>query len=229
MTLQVNDASEEFDLSGNGRGAAVRVKRTGVYRNGFKRVFDLILVLLAAVLAVPLIAALAVIVALDGSFPFYFSPRVGRGGRVFRMLKLRTMVPDADRRLEEYLSHNAEARLEWNSAQKLKDDPRITWIGRILRKTSLDELPQLWNVALGQMSLVGPRPFMPSQRVLYDGTAYYTLRPGVTGPWQVSARNETTFAKRSDFDRLYDETLSLRTDVKILVATVRVVLKGTGY
>ncbi|MCW3783801.1 sugar transferase [Defluviimonas salinarum] len=229
MTLQVNDVSDEFDLSGNKPDAAVRVMRTGLYRNGLKRVLDLTLVLLTAGLAVPLVAFLALLVALDGSAPFYFSPRVGRSGREFRMLKLRTMVPDAERRLEQYLSRNAEARLEWNSTQKLKDDPRITWIGRILRKTSLDELPQLWNVVLGQMSLVGPRPFMPSQRVLYDGTAYYTLRPGVTGPWQVSARNETTFAKRSDFDRLYDETLSLQTDVKILLATVRVVLKGTGY
>ena len=166
--------------------------------------------------------------ALDGSSPFYWSDRVGRGGKTFRMLKLRTMVPNADKLLEEYLSRNAEAMLEWNSTQKLKSDPRITAVGRLLRKTSLDELPQLWNVLIGDMSLVGPRPMMPSQRALYSGTAYYALRPGITGPWQVSVRNESEFAQRVDFDAKYDRTISFATDVKLLLATVRVVFRGTG-
>ena len=110
-------------------------------------------VLFASIIVIPLILLLAVAVALDGSSPFYWNDRVGRGGRTFRMLKLRTMVPNADTMLERYLDRNPEARLEWNSTQKLKSDPRITGIGRFLRKTSLDELPQLWNVFIGDMSL----------------------------------------------------------------------------
>ena len=105
----------------------------------------------------------------------------------------------------------------------------ITRFGRVLRKSSLDELPQLWNVLLGDMSLVGPRPMMPCQRDLYPGSAYYRLRPGITGPWQVSRRNESTFADRARFDTDYDQTLSLGTDLGLLISTVRVVVRATGY
>ncbi len=203
--------------------------RSGLYRNFFKRFLDVVAVLLSGVIVLPIILILAVLVALDGSSPFYWNDRVGRGGRTFRMLKLRTMVPDADKLLEDYLSRNPEARLEWNGTQKLKRDPRITPVGRFLRKTSLDELPQLWNVLIGDMSLVGPRPMMPNQRALYSGVAYYALRPGITGPWQVSVRNESEFKQRVEFDTRYHEDLSFPTDIKLLVATVRVVLRGTGY
>ena len=130
---------------------------------------------------------------------------------------------------EEGKGGNPEARLEWNSTQKLKADPRITRLGRLLRKTSMDELPQLWNVLIGDMSLVGPRPMMPSQRSLYNGTAYYALRPGITGPWQVSERNEVEFSQRAEFDREYEENVSLLTDLRLLVATTQVVIRGTGY
>ncbi|MEZ5745686.1 MAG: sugar transferase [Paracoccaceae bacterium] len=200
-----------------------------MYRRFFKRILDVLAVLTAALIVLPLIAVLALIVASDGSNPFYWSERVGLRGRNFGMLKLRTMVPDADQLLERYLARTPTARLEWDSTQKLKMDPRITRIGRFLRKTSLDELPQLWNVLIGEMSLVGPRPMMPSQRVLYTGLAYYSLRPGITGPWQVSDRNEVEFSRRADFDREYDRTLCLATDIKLLFATLRVVMKGTGY
>ena len=200
-----------------------------MYRRFFKRILDVLAVLTAALIVLPLIAVLALIVASDGSNPFYWSARVGLRGRNFGMLKLRTMVPDADQLLERYLARTPTARLEWDSTQKLKMDPRITRIGRFLRKTSLDELPQLWNVLIGEMSLVGPRPMMPSQRVLYTGLAYYSLRPGITGPWQVSDRNEVEFSRRADFDREYDRTLCLATDIKLLFATLRVVMKGTGY
>ncbi|MBC7143048.1 MAG: sugar transferase [Rhodobacteraceae bacterium] len=229
MTLQINDLSDDFGMASAPVGLVNISNRRGLYRNVIKRALDVAAVLLASIIVVPVIAVLAIVVALDGSAPFYWNDRVGRGGRTFRMLKLRTMVPQADRLLEEYLSRNAEARLEWNSTQKLKSDPRITRVGRFLRKTSLDELPQLWNVLIGDMSLVGPRPMMPNQRALYTGTAYYALRPGITGPWQVSDRNEVEFSKRAEFDREYDETLSLGTDLKLLFATVRVVVKGTGY
>lgn len=229
MTLQLNDLTEDYGMASGPVGLVDVRKRTGIYRNMFKRLFDVAAVVASSVIVVPLVGLLALLVALDGSTPFYLSDRVGRRGKTFRMLKLRTMVPDADLMLEDYLSRNAEARLEWNSTQKLKSDPRITRIGRFLRKTSLDELPQLWNVFRGDMSLVGPRPMMPSQRALYQGKAYYALRPGITGPWQVSDRNESEFSKRVEHDTRYDEALSFPTDIRLLLATVRVVLKGTGY
>ncbi|SPH24097.1 Undecaprenyl phosphate N,N'-diacetylbacillosamine 1-phosphate transferase [Defluviimonas aquaemixtae] len=229
MTLQLNDLSEDYGMASAPVGLVEVRKRSGIYRNVFKRLFDLAVVLISSVVVAPLIGFLALLVALDGSAPFYLNDRVGRRGKTFRMLKLRTMVPNADRLLEDYLSHNAEALLEWNSTQKLKSDPRITRVGRFLRKSSLDELPQLWNVFVGDMSLVGPRPMMPSQRALYSGMAYYALRPGITGPWQVSDRNESEFSKRAEHDTRYDETLSLTTDLKLLMATIRVVLRGTGY
>ncbi len=145
------------------------------------------------------------------------------------MLKLRTMVPNADEIFEDYLANNPEAREEWDSTQKLKNDPRITKFGRILRKSSLDELPQLWNVLTGEMSLVGPRPMLPVQRELYPGLAYYALRPGITGPWQVSDRNTVEFSKRAEFDREYYVQMSFATDIGLLFKTVGVVFKGTGY
>ena len=112
-----------------------------------------------------------------------------------------------------------------------KTGPRVisTKVGRLIRKTSLDELPQLWNVLTGDMSLVGPRPMMPAQAPLYPGQAYYRLRPGLTGYWQISSRNESSFAERAGFDSRYAAELSLRTDVRVLFSTVRVVLRGTGY
>ena len=229
MTLQLNELSDEFEMSSAPVGLVNIAARSGLYRNYVKRLFDVAAVLSASLVVGPLILLLALLVAADGSNPFYWNERVGRRGRNFRMLKLRTMVPDADKMLEDYLSRNAEARLEWNSTQKLKTDPRITRIGRFLRKTSLDELPQLWNVLTGDMSLVGPRPMMPSQRPLYHGLAYYSLRPGITGIWQVSDRNESAFSKRAEYDSEYDEKLTFGMDIWLLWSTVRVVLKGTGY
>lgn len=179
----------------------------------------------AALLA---IGILALLVRLDGSSAFYRQPRIGMGGRTFMLWKLRTMVPQAERKLESYLAAHPQARLAWNQSQKLRDDPRVTAIGRYLRKYSLDELPQLLNVLLGDMSLVGPRPILPEQRQLYDGTAYYRLRPGLTGLWQIGKRNEATFAERAIIDTEYFNRMSLFTDIRILSKTPIVVLKGTG-
>jgi lipopolysaccharide/colanic/teichoic acid biosynthesis glycosyltransferase len=142
---------------------------------------------------------------------------------------MRSMVVDADARLADHLAADPAARAEWDATQKLKNDPRITRVGRVLRKCSIDELPQLWNVVTGDMSLVGPRPMMPQQQALYPGRAYFALRPGITGPWQVSKRNESTFAERAVFDEAYQRNLSFTTDLGLLMATVRVVLRGTGY
>lgn len=198
------------------------------YRNGLKHVFDVVLVLVSLPLVVPIIALLALMVALDGGKPFYSQLRVGRNGKAFRLWKLRSMVCDADARLEGHLVANPDARREWNSMQKLRKDPRITPIGHILRKGSLDELPQLFNVLTGSMSLVGPRPMMVEQQYLYEGDAYFALRPGITGPWQVSDRNDCSFGARAQFDEGYDRDLSFMTDLRILAKTFAVVLRGTG-
>ena len=200
-----------------------------VYRNGLKRLFDLLAIIVTVPVTVPLIALLAVLVRLSGGHSFYRQARIGRGGRVYTMWKLRSMVMEADAALDAHLATDPAARTEWDRTQKLKSDPRITRFGRILRKASLDELPQLWNVFKGDMSLVGPRPMLPEQRQLYPGQAYYRLRPGITGMWQVSARNESSFADRAGFDADYDRTVSLGTDLGLLAATVRVVLRGTGH
>jgi exopolysaccharide production protein ExoY len=200
----------------------------GLYRAVFKRVLDLAVIVMISLPVALVVAILAVLVASKGGRPFYRQARIGQGGRHYTMWKLRSMVKDADSKLDAYLQANPAARAEWDSDQKLRHDPRITRLGHFLRKYSLDELPQLWNVLRGDMSLVGPRPMMPEQQTLYPGTAYYRLRPGITGPWQVSARNATTFADRAQFDALYEQNLSLGTDLGLLAATVRVVLRGTG-
>lgn len=200
-----------------------------LYARFGKRALDVTLVLLAAPVTVIVIGFLALLVSMDGGSPFYVQKRIGKGGHVFPMWKLRSMVANADARLDEYLAEDPAARTEWNSTQKLKRDPRITAFGRFLRKSSLDELPQLWNVLWGDMSLVGPRPMMVHQKAIYPGVDYYDLLPGITGLWQVSARNESSFADRANFDAAYVRRLSLREDLRILLATVRVVLRATGH
>lgn len=198
------------------------------YRTHVKRALDIALVLVVLPVVLPLVLLLALLVALDGGRPFYEQERLGQGGRRFRMWKLRSMVADADAALAAHLAADPAARAEWDRDQKLRDDPRITRLGRIIRRTSLDELPQVWNVLAGDMSLVGPRPMLPEQRALYPGHAYFRLRPGLTGAWQVSDRNRTTFAARAEFDRAYDIALSLTADLAIIAATVGVVLRATG-
>lgn len=208
--------------------ARQEARPTGLYRMAGKRLLDVLLVLLTAPIVLPLVLILALIIRRDGGPAFYVQDRVGAGGRLFRMWKLRSMTVDADERLANVLADCPAARQEWNRTQKLRDDPRITRLGRMIRKSSIDELPQLLNVLKGEMSLVGPRPMMPQQQDLYPGKAYYRLRPGLTGSWQVSSRNESSFPDRARFDQAYDERLSLGTDLSILAATVRVVLHGTG-
>lgn len=206
---------------------AGRLART-VYVNGLKRLVDVVIVLLAMPFVVPIIAVFALAVMLGGGAPFFAQERVGRGGKVFRMWKLRSMIPNAQMLLEDHLARNPAARREWDEYQKLSDDPRITRVGLFIRKTSIDELPQLFNVLFGDMSLVGPRPIMVEQIEIYPGSAYYDLRPGVTGLWQVSKRNESTFADRAVFDALYARKQSFLLDAGVLVRTVAVVLKASG-
>jgi len=203
---------------------------TDVYARLGKRILDVILVLLTMPLTLPVIAICAFALWFEGGRPFYRQDRLGLNGRRFSILKLRTMVCDADARLEQCLAASPALRREWDETQKLKKDPRITRVGKILRMTSLDELPQLLNVLKGDMSLVGPRPMMPEQLSLYgDPRSYFALKPGITGVWQVSARNESHFSHRAQIDAVYGRTLSLRSDLTLMFRTVGVVFRGTGY
>jgi len=212
-----------------GRTADRTVGRSGLYRDHLKRVLDLGMVILAAPIVLIVVAVLALLVRRDGGPAFYWQNRVGQNGRIFRCWKLRSMVVDAESQLAAHFARDPAARAEWDTHQKLKRDPRITPLGRLIRKTSLDELPQLWNVFRGEMSLVGPRPMLPEQRALYPGEAYYQLRPGLTGFWQISDRNDSSFAARAGYDARYNARLSLLTDMLVLLTTAWVVLRGTGY
>ena len=208
--------------------ARAAAPKTGLYRNTLKHALDIFLIVLSMPIVLPVVLTLALLVALDGGKPFYTQKRVGKDGRVFRMWKLRTMVRDADDALERHLASDPALRAEWDDKQKLLNDPRITSIGHLLRKTSIDELPQLFNVLRGDMNLVGPRPMMVEQQALYSGHDYYELRPGITGFWQISDRNQTSFAARAFYDARYNARLSFKTDMKTLWATIRVVWRGTG-
>jgi lipopolysaccharide/colanic/teichoic acid biosynthesis glycosyltransferase len=203
-------------------------ERRGAYLRFGKRVLDILLVVGSAPVVAPVIMVLALIVRLDGGPAFYGQDRVGRGGKLFKLWKLRSMVTDADAALEGYLSSNPDARAEWDHAQKLRKDPRITRHGATLRKSSLDELPQLWNVLMGEMSIVGPRPFLPEQSEMYPGQAYYELRPGLTCFWQTGDRNDSSFAARAIDDARYAREMSLITDVKLINRTVGVMMRQTG-
>ncbi|MDQ0023085.1 lipopolysaccharide/colanic/teichoic acid biosynthesis glycosyltransferase [Variovorax paradoxus] len=166
----------------------------------------------------------------SGSPAIYKQPRYGLRGRVFSFYKFRSMVPDADMALERYLRENEGARQQWEMYQKLDHDPRITPFGAFLRKYSLDELPQFWNVLKGDMSMVGPRPCMFAQKELYGlyWDYYCSVRPGITGLWQISGRNEVSYRRRVAMDVDYVTTLSLHQDIAILLKTFRVVAGGHG-
>lgn len=201
----------------------------GVYATVGKRCLDVAFILLSLPVALVIIGLCALALRLEGGSAFYRQPRLGRDGKRFQILKLRTMVMDADARLERMLAADPAMRAEWDATQKLKHDPRITRVGNFLRRTSLDELPQLWNVLTGDMSLVGPRPMMPEQLPLYGpAESYFALRPGITGLWQVSERNNSRFDYRAKSDADYASTLSLMGDLSLLLRTSSVVVRRTG-
>ena len=228
MTLHIRQPLPGTDIKTMVNAAFSKSEPKSVYRDHVKRGFDIVLVLMAALPVLLVLGVCALLVARDGGSPFYHQTRVGRFGKSFKMWKLRSMVADADRALEDHLRSNPAARIEWDRNQKLRNDPRITKVGHILRKTSLDELPQLWNVLKGDMSLVGPRPMMLDQQALYPGSAYYALRPGLTGFWQVSVRHESSFAERAKYDAEYLSKVTFAQDIAVIWKTVSVVTKGTG-
>ncbi|MDM0116966.1 sugar transferase [Variovorax sp. J22R133] len=176
-----------------------------------------------------LLVAAAVLVGTGGPV-HYWQTRLGQGGRPFRFYKFRSMVKGAEEVLERHLENDAAARTAWNEFQKLENDPRVTRVGRIIRRLSLDELPQFFNVLKGDMSLVGPRPCLVRQRSLYGRTwgHYCHMRPGITGLWQVSGRNRLPFAARVALDARYAAEWTWRLDATILARTVLVVLRGEG-
>lgn len=210
-----------------------RVARPGAaaLRPVAKRAMDVAVAGLAlALLALPMLV-LVLLVRADGGPAFFAHKRVGKGGKLFGCLKFRSMVPDAEQKLNKVLESDPAAREEWATSRKLKNDPRVTRTGKFLRATSLDELPQLINVLKGEMSLVGPRPVTQAELTANYGAAaehYQLVRPGITGPWQVSGRSETTYDRRVALDVAYATQPSLLTDLRVLLATPAAVLLRRG-
>ncbi len=199
-----------------------------------KRSMDVVGALALLLACLPVFLALAILIRRDGGPAFYAHPRIGRQGRRFGCLKFRSMVVDADRRLAALLESDPAARAEWEATRKLRHDPRVTRVGRFLRSTSLDELPQLLNVLRGEMSLVGPRPVTAAELEVQYGAAaathYASVRPGITGPWQVSGRSDTSYASRVALDVHYATNPSIWTDIRILLHTpVAVLLRRGAY
>jgi exopolysaccharide production protein ExoY len=198
---------------------------------GLKRLFDVNLSLFLLIFLLPLLLGITLLLLVTQGRPILFSHgRIGKNGVPFKCLKFRTMANDAGRLLDTYLAANPAARREWEAAQKLKLDPRVTPIGRVLRKLSFDELPQLLNVIRGDMSLVGPRPIVSSEARFYGPyiSAYHSVRPGITGPWQVSGRSNTSYAQRVQLDVDYLQGWSLAKDFAILAKTLPAVLTSNG-
>lgn len=219
-------------VSTKGPGAQAEAQGVCLGEVRSKRVLDLALVLLSAPLWVPLLIVLAMAVRLESKgSPWFGHRRIGYGGHEFTMWKLRTMVIDSSQVLQAYLDDHPAARQEWTATQKLKFDPRITRVGHWLRRFSLDELPQVLNVMMGSMSLVGPRPiYDPVERNRWGSRfqVYEQARPGLTGLWQVSGRNDTTYEERIALDMHYIQSWTLSQDLTIIARTLGAVLSGRG-
>ena len=210
------------------RGSFDRLDRE--FGSPLKTAFDIVLAVLLLPILLPLIAVLYVLTRLDGGPGFYGHKRVGRDERAFRCWKIRTMVPNGDEVLKRHLAENPAAKAEWQRDFKLMDDPRVTRLGRFLRRTSLDELPQIWNVLRGEMSFVGPRPVTEAELPKYRGYewCYLSLKPGITGLWQVSGRNDVDYRTRVRMDVTYYMKRTFLGDIGIIARTAGAVLGSTG-
>jgi|HigsolmetaAR201D_1030396.scaffolds.fasta_scaffold00842_7 Sugar transferases involved in lipopolysaccharide synthesis len=211
------------------RRPAVRSVRYLAYAAG-KRAFDIVGAVALLLVFSPLMLVISLLLWMEGGSVIYRHRRVGRNGRMFDCLKFRTMVPNADQVLRELLEKRPELRAEWIRDHKLRDDPRVTAVGRFLRRTSLDELPQLWNVLRGEMSLVGPRPVVREELMRYGRNAafYLSVKPGLTGLWQVTGRNDVSYRRRVVLDVYYIRKQNLLLDCYILFKTPSVVFGGGG-
>ena len=204
---------------------------TSFYTRFGKRFLDILVVILIAPIVLPLVLLCALAIRADGGPAFFLQKRLGRGGRVFPIVKLRTMCVGAEARLQDYIDTNPDARREWEINQKLKTDPRITRIGRFLRSTSLDELPQFLNVVAGDMRIIGPRPF-PFYHLAAMDQGFRVRRssvmPGVTGLWQISERSEADVERQQRLDEYYLDHRSVWFDVEILFGTMLAVFRRNG-
>lgn len=197
----------------------------------FKRVIDVAVASILLLLTLPLFVGIALAIVLETRGTVFFGhTRIGKGGRRFRLLKFRSMVTDADAVLARHLEAHPDLRAEWLDRHKLKNDPRVTRVGRVLRRFTLDELPQFINVLRGDMSMVGPRPIVEEEVPKYGDVypMYLRVSPGLTGLWQVSDRSQTSYRERTELDLKYIQTRTLGMDLLILLKTVRVVLFGHG-
>jgi Undecaprenyl-phosphate galactose phosphotransferase WbaP len=219
-----------FDFGGV-LGLEVRHNLLDLSQQVIKRTMDVVAVILGGLVISPVLAILIVLLFIEtGGSILYGHNRIGKGGKKFLAWKFRTMVRDADKKLQQYLDMNPDMKIEWETTHKLKEDPRVTRFGRILRHYSLDELPQLINVIKGEMSLVGPRPIVEDE-VRYYGHLFdpYTwVRPGMTGMWQVSGRSDTSYVQRVSLDEYYVRNWSVWLDIHILVRTIAVVFLRKG-
>jgi len=218
-------------VSAPGQAGRASARRAGDWKAVVRRTADLVIATVAIVALAPLLLTTALIVWLqDGGPAFFGHRRVGEGGKTFKCWKFRSMVVNSQERLAEYLSANPAAAKEWAQYHKLKDDPRITALGRFLRKSSVDELPQLFNVLVGEMSIVGPRPIVDAECAKYRHyiSEYYSVRPGITGLWQVCGRNDVSYRRRVAIDVTYVRERSLLLDFKILLMTVPAILTSKG-
>ena len=230
--LQPLDAAPQAVLSSNAVSFELLLRRRpGFYRQYGKRALDLTLGLALLLLALPLILVLAcLVVVTSGWSPFYVATRLGRDGKEFRLLKLRTMIRDAENYLVHWQRWNPQLAREYEANFKLQEDPRITPLGRFLRRASLDELPQLWNVVRGEMSLVGPRPIVQDELRHYGTNArlLLTARPGMTGRWQVEGRGSVSYPERAMFELETCAEVHLTSGLATLARTAGVVLRLTG-
>lgn len=199
-------------------------------RYSLKRTFDILGAIGLGIVFSPLMLVVMLLLRNEGGPVIFRHRRIGRDGKVFECLKFRSMIPDADRKLRELLECRPELKAEWLRDHKLRDDPRITALGRFLRRTSFDELPQIWNVLRGEMSLVGPRPIVREETMRYGRCLplYLSAKPGITGLWQVTGRNDTDYRRRVALDVYYVRKKSALLDLYILIKTMRVVLRGGG-
>jgi Undecaprenyl-phosphate galactose phosphotransferase WbaP len=216
-----NSAVVARDFAGT-FGVEIRYNLLDPWAQRLKRVFDIGATVIGGALILPLLLVLTLLVWMESGRPvLYTDQRMGRDGKLFSCVKFRTMVPNAEALLQELLAEDPELRREYLEYHKLREDPRVTLVGRFLRKTSLDELPQLWNVLRGEMSLVGPRPYLPRESVDIGATKREILRvtPGITGPWQVAGRNHTSFTERVKIDEWYVRDWSVWLDLVLLART----------
>ena len=235
QTFEQTKVNKKFEINNDLQGLIVFKKSTKYlkYINlFFKRMIDIVGAIVGIAILIPLTIVVKIVNILNKDFGplFYSQERIGQYGKNFKMYKFRSMVVDADEKLKELLEKDEEARNEYSTYKKLKDDPRVTPIGKFIRKTSLDEFPQFVNVLRGEMSLVGPRAYLPKEKEDMGDTyqIIITHKPGVTGLWQVTGRSDVTFEDRLEIDINYHQNSNFILDIKILLKTVLIIINKNG-